>query len=239
MIPVVSEHWISTSVMRRKVAQVRPFSPDPRMIFAEIVVTCADLPLMDKESIIGATMALGGQESKDVTRLTTHICALSMDAPKVKVALEKGFKGKIVLPHWFDACFKLGKRIDEEPYLLPDPEVMEKSSDDAISIPVNKNLVGATSVSPEFLPIAADSQSARPPVTVFQDRAVMLAADLHITARLAKAIGDIVLDGGVNWFIMLRTATCTFANIATAMNTSMQPSLARKWAASHGCIHSL
>ncbi|KAG8423769.1 regulator of Ty1 Transposition [Metarhizium acridum] len=196
MIPVVSEHWISTSVMRRKVAQVRPFSPDPRMIFAEIVVTCADLPLMDKESIIGATMALGGQESKDVTRLTTHICALSMDAPKVKVALEKGFKGKIVLPHWFDACFKLGKRIDEEPYLLPDPEVMEKSSDDAISIPVNKNLVGATSVSPEFLPIAADSQSARPPVTVFQDRAVMLAADLHITARLAKAIGDIVLDGG-------------------------------------------
>lgn len=100
MIPVVSEHWISTSIMRRKAAQVRPFSPDPRMIFAEIVVTCADLPLMDKESIIGATMALGGQESKDVTRLTTHICALSMDAPKVKGALEKGFKGKIVLPHW-------------------------------------------------------------------------------------------------------------------------------------------
>ncbi|KID92904.1 BRCT domain-containing protein [Metarhizium guizhouense ARSEF 977] len=196
MIPVVSEHWISTSIMRRKAAQVRPFSPDPRMIFAQIVVTCADLPLMDKESIIGATMALGGQESKDVTRLTTHICALSMDAPKVKGALEKGFKGKIVLPHWFDACFKLGKRIDEEPYLLPDPEVMKKSSDDAISIPANKNLVGATSVSPEFLPIAADSQSARPPVTVFQDRAVMLAADLHITARLAKAIGDIVLDGG-------------------------------------------
>lgn len=96
----------------------------------------------------------------------------------------------------FDACFKLGKRIDEEPYLLPDPEVMKKSSDDAISIPANKNLVGATSVSPEFLPIAADSQSARPPVTVFQDRSVMLAADLHITARLAKAIGDIVLDGG-------------------------------------------
>lgn len=100
MLPVVSEHWISTSIMRRKAAQVRPFSPDPRMIFAEIVVTCADLPLMDKESIIGATMALGGQESKDVTRLTTHICTLSMDAPKVKGALEKGFKGKIVLPHW-------------------------------------------------------------------------------------------------------------------------------------------
>lgn len=100
MTPVVSEHWISSSVMRRKLAQVRPFSPDPRMIFAEIVVTCADLPLMDTESILGATMALGGQESKDATRLTTHICALSINAPKVQTALEKGFKGKIVLPHW-------------------------------------------------------------------------------------------------------------------------------------------
>ncbi|KHO01754.1 BRCT domain-containing protein [Metarhizium album ARSEF 1941] len=196
MIPVVSEHWISTSIVRRKVAQVRPFSPDPRMIFAEIVVTCADLPQMDKESIIGATMALGGQESKDVTRLTTHVCALSVDAPKVQAALGKGFKGKVVLPHWFDACFKLGKRIDEGPYLLPDPEVMKKSTEDAIKIPSNKNLVGATSVSPAFLPVAADGQSARPPVTVFQDRAVMLGADLNITARLAKAIGDIVVDGG-------------------------------------------
>ena len=100
MIPVVSDKWISTSVLRSKVAQVRPFSPDPRMIFREVVVTCADLPPMDKESILGATMALGGQESKEAWRLTTHICALSMDAPKVKAALDKRFKGKVVLPHW-------------------------------------------------------------------------------------------------------------------------------------------
>lgn len=70
------------------------------MIFAEIVVTCADLPQMDKESILGATMALGGQESKDASRLTTHICALSMEAEKVKAAISRGFKGKVVLPHW-------------------------------------------------------------------------------------------------------------------------------------------
>ena len=79
----------------------RPFSPDPRMIFAEVVVTCADLPDMDKESILGACMALGGQESKDVSKLTTHICALSMDHPKVQTARSKSWwKGKIVLPHW-------------------------------------------------------------------------------------------------------------------------------------------
>lgn len=101
MIPVVSTSWITSSINRRKQANVRPHSPDPRMIFSEVVVSCGDLPVMDKESICGATMALGGQESKDVNRLTTHICTLSMDNPKVKIAQERGWSGKIVLPHWY------------------------------------------------------------------------------------------------------------------------------------------
>lgn len=100
MIPVTTTQWITTSITRRKQAQVRPYSPDPRMIFAEVVVTCADLPETDKESIAGATMALGGQESKDLTRLTTHVCALSMDHPKIQLGLKKGWVGKVVLPHW-------------------------------------------------------------------------------------------------------------------------------------------
>lgn len=101
MIPVVTTQWVEVSIQRRKQAAVRPYSPDPRMIFSKVVVTCGDIPAMDKESILGATMALGGQESKDVTRLTTHICSLSVDDPKIKVALEaRSFKCKIVLPHW-------------------------------------------------------------------------------------------------------------------------------------------
>lgn len=100
MIPVVTVQWITSSVSKRKQAQVRPFSPDPRLIFAEVVVTCADLPVTDKESIAGAVMALGGQESKDASRMTTHICALSMDHPKIQNAIQKGWKGKVVLPHW-------------------------------------------------------------------------------------------------------------------------------------------
>ena len=71
------------------------------MIFSEVIVTCGDLPVMDKESICGATMALGGQETKDVNKLTTHICTLSMDHPKVQAAKDKGWNGKIVLPHWY------------------------------------------------------------------------------------------------------------------------------------------
>jgi hypothetical protein len=100
MIPVVTSDWIKNSIARGKLAQVRPYSPDPRMIFSSVVLTCADIPDLDKEAITGATMALGGTESKDLTRLTTHICALTMDHPKCIEAVKKHPKCKIVLPHW-------------------------------------------------------------------------------------------------------------------------------------------
>ncbi|EWY88505.1 hypothetical protein FOYG_09668 [Fusarium oxysporum NRRL 32931] len=198
MIPVVTTQWITFSIARRKQAQIRPFSPDPRMIFSEVVVTCADLPETDKESIAGATMALGGQETKDASKLTTHICALSMDHPKVQVALQKGWKGKVVLPHWFDDCFKLGKRIDEGPYLLPDPEILKKTSADDLKIPSNENLAGATSPTPNYLPLPlpSDGEIVRPPATVFQDRNVLLSGDLTITDRLSKVVKEIIVRGG-------------------------------------------
>lgn len=100
MVPVVTPAWITNSLQRGKQAQIRPFSPDPRMIFANVNLTCADIPLVDKEAIVGTTLAMGGMESKDLSRATTHICALSMDHPKCKQAVEKKSKCKIVLPHW-------------------------------------------------------------------------------------------------------------------------------------------
>lgn len=100
MAPVVKSGWIKSSIARGKVAQVRPFSPDPRMIFSSVILTCADIPPMDKEAITGAIMALGGMESKDLSRQTTHICALSLEHPKCAEAKKKNTKCKIVLPHW-------------------------------------------------------------------------------------------------------------------------------------------
>jgi hypothetical protein len=96
----------------------------------------------------------------------------------------------------FDDCFKLGKRIDETPYLLPDPEILKKSPEEALDIPVNANLDGATSANPQYLPLPSDNDAARPPATVFQDRKVLLAMDLNITPRLAKAVKDIIVGGG-------------------------------------------
>lgn len=100
MIPVLTDSWVQLCLAKSRLAQIRPYSPDPRMVFSSIVITCAGLPTMDKEGIIGATAALGGVDSPTVTKMTTHICALSEDDPVCQDAIAKGMKAKIVLPHW-------------------------------------------------------------------------------------------------------------------------------------------
>lgn len=96
----------------------------------------------------------------------------------------------------FDDCFRLGKRIDETPYVLPDPEILRKSADDALDIPDSTNLDGATSANPKWLPLPPDSEVARAPATVFEHHKILLSDDLNITPRLAAVVQDIIINGG-------------------------------------------
>ncbi|KAK6078236.1 BRCA1 C terminus domain-containing protein [Seiridium cupressi] len=198
MIPLVKSSWISASLARNKPAQLRPYSPDPKLFFSEIILSVADdIPPTDKESIIGATMAMGGVDSENVTKLVTHICALSMDNDKCRIVKAKNLKCKIVLPHWFDDCFKLGKKIDEGPYLLPDPEIISARPEAEVPVPTSQHLEGATSARPQWIPPPTDSVAGvRPKLTVFDEKAVMLSRDLSITNRLREIIQDLIEDGG-------------------------------------------
>ncbi|KAK2002337.1 BRCA1 C terminus domain-containing protein [Colletotrichum falcatum] len=192
MIPVVNPGWIKASIQKNKQAQVRPFSPDPRMFFSKVILTCAGLPELDKETIIGATLAMGGTETADVTRQTTHICALTMDHPKCITATEKELKCKIVLPHWFEDCFKLGKRIDEGPYTLPNPEVLRTSENPGeVQSPQYGHLLGATSTTPSHL-----TDTPRRAPTIFRDKKVMLSRDLSITPRSLEVVKQLIVNGG-------------------------------------------
>jgi hypothetical protein len=101
MVPVVTPSWITQSLLKDKVAQIRPFTPDPNLFFSHVTISCADIPTGDKDAIIGAVLAMGGMESSNLTKMTTHICALTMDHPKCQQALDKKLKCKIVLPHWY------------------------------------------------------------------------------------------------------------------------------------------
>ena len=215
MLPVVTSAWITHSLSRGKLAQIRPFSPDPRMIFSSVNLTCADIPQGDKEAITGATLALGGMESKDLTRLTTHICALTMDHDKCKEAVAKKLRCKIVLPHWFDDCFKLGKKIDETPYLLPNPPILrslngasagsvhtsnsngnadndDDDDDDRVPIPDNQDLEGATTTLPDAPPDLGNRRN----LTVFQNKHVLLAQDINIGSRFRAVVMDLIKRGG-------------------------------------------
>ncbi|KAK6189478.1 hypothetical protein LQW54_013220 [Pestalotiopsis sp. IQ-011] len=198
MLPVVKSSWILASLSRNKPAQLRPFSPDPKLFFSDVVLSVADdVPPTDEESIIGAAMAMGGVDSENITKLVTHVCALDMNNDKCRIVQSRNLKCKIVLPHWFDDCFKLGKRIDEGPYMLPDPEIITARPEDEVAVPASQHLEGATSARPQWLPTPADSMAgARPKLTVFEDKAVMLSWDLAITNRLREIVQGLIEGGG-------------------------------------------
>ncbi|KAI1263204.1 BRCT domain-containing protein [Xylariaceae sp. FL1019] len=196
MIPVVRSKWISASLKKGRTAQIRPYTPDPRMIFSDVHLTCADIPPTDKEAIIGATMAMGGMDSDQVTKMTTHICALSLDHPKVALAVEKKLKCKIVLPHWFDDCFKLGKRISEQPYLLPNPEILSVLPEQPIKAP-SPDLEGAVSARPDYMaPPSEDVEGTELRLTVFEQKKIMISDDLRMRDRLQRIIEGLVAKGG-------------------------------------------
>ena len=95
----------------------------------------------------------------------------------------------------FDDCLKLGKRIDEKPYLLPDPEILRVNPEDGVTIPSTAQLQGATSARPDNFPIPTDSPR-RCPLTVFNKKRVMLSEDLDISGRLRKIIENLIEGGG-------------------------------------------
>ncbi|TVY54255.1 BRCT-containing protein 1 [Lachnellula cervina] len=192
MISIVKPAWITQSLLKNKQAQPRPYTPDPNLIFSDITISCADIPTGDKDAIIGAVLAMGGAESNSLTKLTTHICALTVDHPKCQEALEKSLKCKIVLPHWFDDCLKLGKRIDERPYCLPDPEIFKMKPEDTLAIPDSDRMLGASSPRPDILPISTDDLRH---LDVFRNKKVMISKDLEINGRLLKVLEDLIVNG--------------------------------------------
>lgn len=212
---VVRPEWVKASLSKRKLANPRPYSPDPRLYFTSVVVCCADLPIGDEDAIYGGVLSMGGLHSKSVSKMVTHIVALTLGSDKCKMALAKNLNCKIVLPHWyahfwlcrgpifhtnnqrFDDCLKLGKRIDEAPYCLPDPEILRSRLGDRIPISDTTNLRGATSAKPGRLPIPSDSADSKTrQLTVFGKKQVMLHGDLEIGSHLRGTIEDIIKRSG-------------------------------------------
>ncbi|GLA61193.1 hypothetical protein AtubIFM54640_001708 [Aspergillus tubingensis] len=196
LIPVVKPHWVHACLAKRKLANPRQYSPDPRLFLNDVVITCGDIPGGDKEAIIGGVLAKGGIYSPKVSQQVTHLVDLTAESDKARLIAAKKLNIKIVLPHWFDDCLKLGRRIDERPYTLPDPEILRAAPDAPIRSSENRDIIGASTTNPANLPSSVKSPDAQPALTVFQDKNVMLSTDLGIGPRLLGSIEEIIKNGG-------------------------------------------
>ncbi|THY24010.1 hypothetical protein D6D01_05760 [Aureobasidium pullulans] len=198
-VHVVRPSWVISSHEKGRQTQPRQHSPDPSMFFREVIVSCADLPEGDKDAIIAGTLALGGLYSAPLTKLVTHVVSMDMHNDKCRTVEAKQLACKIVLPHWFDDCLKLGKLINEGPYLLPDPEILRATSDEPVRARSTPGLDGALSAvagaPPAYNPPISPSDS-RKQLAVFKDKKVLFSKDLNINDHLAKTLRHLVSQAG-------------------------------------------
>lgn len=194
LIPVVKPTWIQHSLAKDKLANPRQYSPDPRYFMSDVVACVADLPQGDADAIAGGILAMGGLFSTKLTSQITHIITLSTESESCATAQKRKLNVKMVLPHWVDDCLKLGRKIDEHPYLLPDPEILKLTTDKA---PVGKRktpVEGAADPNP-----SRDHDFCEPPrklQKVFKKKSVMLANDLGISQYLRGILDGIITTSG-------------------------------------------
>jgi len=99
-IHVVRPRWVQQSLEKGKQSNPRQFSPDQNLIFGDVVIACADIPDGDKEAIAGGVLAMGGQFTSALSKMVTHLLALSENDERCQIALQKKFQCTILLPHW-------------------------------------------------------------------------------------------------------------------------------------------
>ena len=219
LIPVIKPSWIEASLAKDKLANPRQYSPDPRLFMSDVVVCCADLPEGDADAIIGGVLAMGGLFTTKITSQVTHLVALTLESEPCVLVQNRRLPIKIVLPHWyvftsrsptkltryrFDDCLKLGKRIDERPYMLPHPEILRLSYETAPGAIEAKGISGASDPDPST---SHHLQSpSRSNLDVFKKKNVMLSADLGIGSHLRCIFEKVITEGGGKMISSVRRA---------------------------------
>lgn len=197
-VDVVRPAWVQVSIKKEKMTNARPYSPDPSQYFHDVVLTSANLPEGDKEAIMAGVLALGGQFSNPLTKLCTHIVTTDENHEKCIIARTKGMSCKILLPHWFDVCLKLGKKINEGPYTFPDPEILRHDHDRPPKAIPSAHLEDASTDQPSHTPEASPPSSpsaARKSLNAFWHKRVFLCKDLELSKHLRHTLEIIVQQG--------------------------------------------
>ncbi|KAF2869945.1 hypothetical protein BDV95DRAFT_576694 [Massariosphaeria phaeospora] len=198
LIHVVKPQWVDACLKISKVKNPRVYSPDPALFMNEVVICCGNIPEGDKEAIEGGVIASGGQYTITLSKQVTHLIALDVDDQRVQLAVSKRLQICIVLPHWFDDCLKVGRRISERPYTLPNPEVLNIEAGAMPSSRPSPQIRDATNPYPtsgSLPPTPAALEKPRA-IRAFNGKKVVLAEDLQLNDNLKGVITGLILAGG-------------------------------------------
>lgn len=195
-IHVVKPTWVEHSISKRRTANPRQYSPDPSLVLTDVVLTCAnDIPEGDKDAILGGLLALGGQYSNVMTKLVTHVVALSENSPQFKLIQDKNLKCKAIIPHWFDDCLKLGKKLNTLPYELPDPPILKPQTPRHIQDTTHsQHLADSCLLEPEIGVLPSPSKKRRH-LGVFKNQTIKLSQDLDIGQHLRNSLETLIRSG--------------------------------------------
>lgn len=198
MIHTVKPAWIDTSLKVKKLKNPRTYSPDPALFMSEVIICCGDIPTGDKEAIEGGVLAMGGQIAPLLSKQVTHLIALETADQRCQLAISKRLQLKIVLPHWFDDCLKVGRRISERPYELPNPEILRTEAGTIPATRLSAQIRDATTPDPlnEPVPLAPVHLEAPRAIRAFSGKSVKLSEDLKISSQLRGVITGMIKAGG-------------------------------------------
>lgn len=215
-LPVVKPSWVTACLKIQKVKNPRQYNPDPALFMSDVVICCGQcVPSGDKEAIEGGILALGGQFTPTLSKLVTHVISLDIEDPRCQLALQKRLPVTLVLPHWlvrcaffatcsdtscrFDDCLRVGKRISERPYLLPNPEILDVMAGAIPPTRASREIRDASNPEPTTnpsLPAPLSSEEPVQTIRAFHDKQVMLGADLAISGRLREGLAELIKAGG-------------------------------------------
>lgn len=148
---------------------------------------------------MAGVLALGGQFSNPLTKLCTHIVTTDESHEKCVIARAKGMNCKILLPHWFDVCLKLGKKINEGPYLFPDPEILRHDVDKLPRVIPSPHLEDASTDTPSHAPSPSPPSSPsklRKDFNALADKKVFICKDLALSRHLRGTLENVIRQGG-------------------------------------------
>ncbi|KAJ2746663.1 regulator of Ty1 Transposition [Coemansia sp. BCRC 34301] len=125
-VHVVTRLWVERCLASGLQYVERYYSAHADDILSGIVVTATQMPKADRETLLASVMALGGQWREKMRADVTHLVLMKDLGPKYEFTLKHPELGiRAILPHWFKESLNLLRCVPHEPYVFPNPPMLE------------------------------------------------------------------------------------------------------------------